>query len=78
MLSPLKSIRKYCLDCSNNSANEVKLCSSKDCPLYVFRFGKRVRDPNPVPTTKKRVLSPEHLRKMQEGRAKMKEEDNEV
>ncbi len=39
-LSPLKSIRKNCLDCSAGSVKEIKLCPIEDCPLYRFRFGK--------------------------------------
>ena len=39
-ISPIKAIRKYCLDCGNDSANEVKLCPCTDCALYPFRFGK--------------------------------------
>ena len=39
-LTPLKAIRQNCLDCSNRSAKEIKLCPIKDCPLYQFRFGK--------------------------------------
>ena len=39
-LSPIKSIRSYCLDCSNGSAKEVKLCPVEHCPLYQYRFGK--------------------------------------
>lgn len=39
-LSPLKSIRKKCLDCCCGSPNEVKLCHVIDCPLYVYRLGK--------------------------------------
>jgi hypothetical protein len=39
-LSPLKAIRLKCLDCSGDSANEVKLCPCRDCELYPFRFGK--------------------------------------
>jgi len=39
-LTPLKSIRKNCLECSAGSAKEVKLCQIKDCPLYRFRAGK--------------------------------------
>ena len=51
-LSPLKSIRKFCLECCGSS-KEVSLCTAnpKDiesadnpdiyscCPLYDFRFG---------------------------------------
>ena len=39
-ISPLKAIRKYCLDCGGDSANEVKLCPCTDCALYEFRLGK--------------------------------------
>jgi len=39
-LSPLKSIRKYCIECSGGSPKEVKLCPIEDCPFYPFRFGK--------------------------------------
>ena len=38
-MTPLKAIRAHCLACSNDSANEVKLCPIKDCPLYAYRFG---------------------------------------
>jgi hypothetical protein len=40
VLSPLKSIRKKCLDCSGDSRKEVKECPILDCPLYPYRFGK--------------------------------------
>ncbi|OGU41037.1 MAG: hypothetical protein A2315_10895 [Ignavibacteria bacterium RIFOXYB2_FULL_35_12] len=39
-LSPLKSIRKNCLECSNQQPKEVKECHIEDCPLYPFRLGK--------------------------------------
>lgn len=35
----LKAIHKYCLRCSCDSRNEVKLCSITDCPLYPYRMG---------------------------------------
>lgn len=38
--TPLKAIRAKCLDCSGDSANEVKLCTIEWCPLYPFRLGK--------------------------------------
>lgn len=38
-LTPLKAIRKKCLDCSVFSNKEVELCPSTDCPIYIFRFG---------------------------------------
>jgi hypothetical protein len=39
-LSPLKAIRKHCLECSGASSKEVSECIITDCPLYIFRFGK--------------------------------------
>lgn len=39
-LTPIKSIRAKCLDCSNGSAHEVKLCPIARCPLYPYRLGK--------------------------------------
>jgi len=37
----LKRIRKYCLWCCLDQRNEVKLCPAVECPLWVYRFGKR-------------------------------------
>lgn len=39
-LTPIRAIRLKCLDCSG-TANEVKLCTCKDCALWPYRFGKR-------------------------------------
>lgn len=39
-LSPLKTIRVYCLDCCNGSSSEVRKCPVTRCPLYLYRFGK--------------------------------------
>lgn len=38
-MTPMRAIRAKCLDCSGDSANEVRLCPIKDCPLYEYRFG---------------------------------------
>jgi len=33
-----KAIRDFCLDdCMNGERNEVSLCPSEDCPLYLYR-----------------------------------------
>lgn len=32
-----KAIMAKCLDCCVYSRNEVKLCPSKSCPLYIFK-----------------------------------------
>ncbi len=39
-MTPLKAIRRKCLECCCGQYKEVRLCPSKDCSLYPFRFGK--------------------------------------
>lgn len=39
-MTPVKSIRKYCLDCAGNSPKEVRFCPAKTCHLYPFRMGQ--------------------------------------
>jgi hypothetical protein len=44
ILTPIKAIRKKCLDCSNGQYLEVRNCLDTDCPLYVYRLGKRPKN----------------------------------
>jgi hypothetical protein len=39
-LSPLKSIRKHCLWCCDDQANEVRYCAAEGCVLHLYRFGR--------------------------------------
>ena len=39
-VSPLRALRLKCLDCCNDSAQEVRLCTEVDCPSWPFRMGK--------------------------------------
>lgn len=39
--TPLKAIRKKCLDCCNGSQYEVRLCICTDCTLWPYRLGHR-------------------------------------
>lgn len=64
--SPIKAIRAKCLECSNNSANEVKLCPVEKCALHPFRFGK-----NPYRT--KREMTEEQLAAARERMQKANE-----
>lgn len=41
VLTPMKAIRKKCLECSAWQPKEVKACPIKDCALYPYRFGLR-------------------------------------
>ena len=45
MRTPLKAIRLRCLDCSGNSAAEVRDCGIPSCALYPYRLGKRPKHP---------------------------------
>lgn len=39
-VTPIRAIRKKCLDCSGDSAAEVRACELTACPLYPYRLGK--------------------------------------
>ena len=39
--TPLKAIRKKCLNCSYWQPKEVRKCVIVDCPIYPYRFGRR-------------------------------------
>ena len=39
--TPLKAIRKNCLECTLQQPKEVRLCPCINCPMYPYRFGKR-------------------------------------
>lgn len=43
-LTPIRAIRKYCMECSNFSPNEIRLCPIKNCALYPYRLGKRPKE----------------------------------
>ena len=34
VLTPIKAIRAYCIQCSGGMTKEVKLCNVEKCPLY--------------------------------------------
>lgn len=38
--SPLKQIRKQCLECCGGGVKSVRFCHSIDCSLWYLRFGK--------------------------------------
>ena len=39
--TPIKAIRKKCLDCSYWSPKEVRTCTVINCPIYPYRLGRR-------------------------------------
>lgn len=42
-LTPLKSIRRYCLECCNSQPGEVKNCPTEDCVFFNLRMGKKLQ-----------------------------------
>lgn len=40
-LTPMRAIRKKCLECSAGQIKEVTLCPVKNCALYPYRSGHR-------------------------------------
>lgn len=42
--TPLKAIRKHCIECCCNQLAEVRRCSLTKCALYPYRMGKRPSD----------------------------------
>lgn len=64
----LKAIRNKCLECCGYSPNEVKNCTSKTCPLYVFRFGKNPFRQKREMTDEQREQASERLKKARENR----------
>ncbi len=43
-LTPMKAIRKKCLERSSGQVKEVRLCPVKSCTLYEYRHGRRPKD----------------------------------
>ncbi len=43
--TPIKTIRKKCLDCSEGQYKQVRYCTVLSCPLYPYRMGKRPDEP---------------------------------
>lgn len=42
-LTRAKAIRAKCLDCTCGQRHEVRLCPSKDCPLWIYRMGRVIK-----------------------------------
>jgi hypothetical protein len=39
-MSPLRALRKHCLECLGNSSKEVAYCCSSTCEAWPFRLGR--------------------------------------
>ena len=43
--TPIKAIRKKCLDCTCGQYEEIRLCTIINCALYPYRMGRRPNEP---------------------------------
>lgn len=43
-LTPMRAIRRKCLDCCCYQPKEVTLCTATNCPLFPYRMGKRPKE----------------------------------
>ena len=67
--SPLKAIRKHCLDCMNNSSKDVSNCTAnEECALFPFRFGKNPHRTKRVMTEEQKAAAKIRMQKMWESR----------
>ena len=70
-MTPLRAIRQHCLDCSGDSAAEVRACEAEDCFLHPFRFGKNS-------LSERRSPSPEHMAALQAGNRKARQKTSQI
>lgn len=54
-LTARQAIRKHCIMCSGDSAQEVKNCTVKKCYLWPYRNGKGWQDPETGKIVKRAV-----------------------
>ena len=54
-LTPLRAIRKKCLECMAGNPNEIKLCHLEKCPFWYYRFGRRQKIGFRIPTVIKSI-----------------------
>lgn len=47
--TPLKAIRKKCLECSGGDKQEVRKCFLHQCPLFPYRLGHDPEAPVELP-----------------------------
>ena len=61
LYTPLRAIRRKCLDCCCGSSQEVGLCPVHSCALHPYRFGRR-------PGTVKREATPAQIERLKKAR----------
>lgn len=69
--TPQKAIVNFCIMCMGGHKSWVKECTSINCPLYEFRFGRN-------PYRKVREYSEEELEKLKNRAKKARESKKEI
>jgi hypothetical protein len=41
-ITPLRAIRRKCIECSGGNKREARLCGIVECELYPFRLGRGI------------------------------------
>lgn len=67
-MTPLQSIKSFCVECMGGQASLVKGCIAPNCPLYPYRTGHN--------TTVKREMTDEQRKELGERMKKAREAKN--
>jgi hypothetical protein len=66
-MSPLKVIRRYCVECLGGNSREVVACTTHKCLLFPLRFGKNpYRRPRVMSEIQRKAAS-ERLKRARQG-----------
>jgi hypothetical protein len=59
--SPIKAIRRKCMECTSGQRQLIKYCTAFDCQLWFHRMGKR---PSSTAAKRPELFDVEHVRSM--------------
>ena len=65
-MTPIRAIRKKCIDCCCGRKQEVKECPIIDCPLWAFRMGHNPNINRRAMTEEEKVACADRLKKARE------------
>ena len=72
MLSPLRAIRRHCIECFSWTVSEIAKCSSPMCPLFPYRFGHDPGNKKGFTDEQKEVMR-ERMLKLRESQENIQE-----
>ena len=76
LCSPLKAIRKKCIECCGFSPDEAAKCTCYTCALWDFRFGSNPYKQGRVLTEEEKEAVRERLAKAREARIALDETED--